>query len=189
MIYRSRFADVGVPDAALHDFVLAAAGEHAKRPAFIDALSGRTITYGQLAQMTERVAANVAQRGFRKGDVFAIYSPNVPEYAPVFFGVSRAGGTVTTVNPTYTPDELRSQLVDSGARMLMTVGPLLDKAQEAVKGTRVNEIFVLGQPVAGTFPLADLFADGAPAPHVPIDPAVDVSRCPTRAAPQDCRRE
>jgi acyl-CoA synthetase (AMP-forming)/AMP-acid ligase II len=177
MIHRSRFADVDVPDIALHDFVLGAAKAHGSRPAFVDALTKRTITYEQLADMTERVAATLAKRGFRKGDVFAIYSPNVPEYAPTFFGVSRAGGTVTTVNPTYTADELQKQLVDSGARLLMTVAPLLEKAQEAAKGTKVEEIFVLGD-AAGATPFAALLAVAGPAPVVPIDPANDVVAMP-----------
>lgn len=54
------------------------------KPALIDAMSGRTITYRQLVESVERVAAGLSARGFRKGDVFAIYSPNIPEYAVAF---------------------------------------------------------------------------------------------------------
>src|SRR4029453_2940423 len=42
--------------------------------------SGRPIPYGEPAAGVRRVAAGLAARGFGKGDVFAIFSPNLPEY-------------------------------------------------------------------------------------------------------------
>ena len=55
---------------------------------------------------SNKMAAGLHQRGFQKGDVFAIYSPNIPEYAIAFYGTGLAGGIVTTINPLYTVDEL-----------------------------------------------------------------------------------
>ena len=42
----------------------------------IDGRSGRTLTIGQVAGGARRVAASLARRGFRKRDVFAVYSPS-----------------------------------------------------------------------------------------------------------------
>ena len=42
--------------------------------------------------------------------MFAIYSPNVPEYAVAFHAVSLLGGINTTINPLYTATELAQQL-------------------------------------------------------------------------------
>src|SRR5207248_2435380 len=83
---------------------------------------------GTAADGIRRVATARARRGFKKGDVFAIYSPNLPEYAIVFLAVASLGGTVTTVNPLYTAGELANQLKDCGARVLITVPMFLDKA-------------------------------------------------------------
>jgi len=44
-------------------------------------------------------------RGIRKGERFAILSPNLPEYAIAFHAVASLGGVVTIVNPLYTPSE------------------------------------------------------------------------------------
>ena len=68
-----------------------------------------------------------------KGDVLAIYSPNVPEYAMAFHAASLVGGVVTTINPLYTAAEVAYQLEDAGARYLLTVGPFLEKAQQAAR--------------------------------------------------------
>src|SRR4029450_12427219 len=70
-----------------------------------------------------RVAAGLAARGFAKGDVFAIFSPNLPEYALAFYGVSAAGGVNTTISPLYTTDELARQLGHAGRRFLLAVPP------------------------------------------------------------------
>ena len=41
----------------------------------------------------------MAERGFGKGDVLAVYMPNLPEYAVAFHGAASAGGMCMTVNP------------------------------------------------------------------------------------------
>jgi 4-coumarate--CoA ligase len=84
-------------------------------------------------------------RGFRKGDVLALMAPNVPEYAVVFHGVTRAGGVVTTVNPTYTEREVHHQLTDAGATSMVTVPAFLEVARAASEGTGVTEIAVIGE--------------------------------------------
>jgi acyl-CoA synthetase (AMP-forming)/AMP-acid ligase II len=165
--------DVTVPDVPLHEFVLADAMQRADQAALIDGPSGRTLTYGQLAGGVRRVAAGLAARGFAKGDVFAIYCPNVPEYALAFYGVSAAGGINTTISPLYTVEELVRQLTDAHARFLLTVPPFLAKALEAADRSGVEEVFVLGEGEGAT-PFADLLTAGDTLPAVEIDPASDL---------------
>src|SRR5829696_5297073 len=165
--------DVTVPDLPLHEFVLADAMQRADQAALIDGPSGRTLTYGQLAGGVRRVAAGLAARGFAKGDVFAIYCPNVPEYALAFYGVSAAGGINTTISPLYTVEELVRQLTDAKARFLLTVPPFLAKALEAAGRSGVEEVFVLGEGEGAT-PFADLLTAGDTPPAVEIDPASDL---------------
>ena len=95
MIYQSPFPSVDIPVAPLHDFVFEHADRWPDKPALIDGPTDRTITYGQLRAAVTRVAAGLAARGFGKGDVFAIYSPNLPEYAVAFMGVATVGGLNT----------------------------------------------------------------------------------------------
>ncbi len=88
MIFRSRYPDVSIPDLPLTPVVLQKAHQVGDQPALIDGPSGRTITYRQLAGGVRLAAAGLAQRGFRQGDVFALFSPNLPEYAVAFHAVS-----------------------------------------------------------------------------------------------------
>ncbi len=177
MIFRSPHPEVEIPNIPLTPFVLRRAKELADKPALIDGPTGRTLTYGQLAAAVERVAAGLAARGFGKGEVFAIYSPNLPEYAVAFHGVARIGGVVTTANPLMTAEELRRQLADSGARFLLTIPQLLERAKAAAEGTKVEEIFVFGE-AEGATPFAALLRAEGPAPEVEIDPAEDLVALP-----------
>jgi len=173
---RSPYPDVAIPEVPLPDYVLETAGQHPDKPALIDGPSGRTLTFGQLAVGVRRVAAGLAARGFGKGDVFAIYCPNLPEYALAFFGVAAAGGTATTINPLYTVEELAFQLNDARARYLLTIPMFLDRAREAAACSGVEEIFVLGEAPdgSGATPFAALLQAGDQPPAVRIDPAEDL---------------
>ena len=176
MVYRSPFPDVSIPEMSLPDYLFEHADRWPDKPALIDGPSDRTITYAQLTAAVSGVATGLAARGFAKGDVLAIYSPNVPEYAVAFFGVARAGGASTTINPLYTAPELHRQLSDAGARYLVTIPLFLEKAQEAVAGTSVEEIFVFGE-AEGATPFASLSAMGQP-PTVDIDAKNDLVALP-----------
>jgi len=169
---RSPFPDVDIPDVSLPDFVLARAGELGDRPALIDAPTGRTITYVQLVESVRAAAAGLAERGFGKGEVFAHYVPNCPEYAVAFHAVATVGGVNTTANPQLTEEEFAAQLRDSGARLLVTIPELVEKATAAARQSGVEEIFVYGE-ADGATPFASLRAAGEP-PRVAINPAEDL---------------
>src|SRR5262249_30334231 len=150
-----------------------------EKPALIDAPSGRTITYGQLAMGARLIAASLARRGFAKGDVLAIYSPNLPEYAVAILAVSMLGGAVTTVNPLYTVEELIFQLNDTQAKPLLTIanvptGAFLDKAIEAAGRSSVQEVYVLGEAAPGATAFATLLQSDGQVPEVSFDYASDV---------------
>src|SRR2546429_8577868 len=81
-----------VPDISLPELLLVTAAEQAERPAVIDASSGRTLHYGELAEGVRRVASGLAALGLRPGDVFAIMAPNSPEGLLACRGAPAAGG-------------------------------------------------------------------------------------------------
>src|SRR5215213_2189418 len=175
MILLSSHKEVSIPEVTLTEFVLGGAHGRAEKPALIDGTTGRIITYGELAQSVRRVAAGLAARGFQKGDVLAIYSPNCPDYAIAFHAVASLGGINTTINPLYTTEEVAHQLKDAGAKYLLTVPQLMDKAQEAASRAGVQELFVFGE-AEGATPFASLLEtdESLATPAVSIDPQQDL---------------
>jgi acyl-CoA synthetase (AMP-forming)/AMP-acid ligase II len=177
MVIVGPYPPVEIPDTPLTDYVLEFATEFGDKPALIDGPTGRTISYSNLIGRVQALAAGLSAHGFAKGDCFAIYMPNLPEYAVAFHGVVSVGGLVTTVNPLYTPDELAFQLEDSKARFLLTIPQFLDSAKEAAGKTGVEEVFVLGD-AEGATSVSELFSTSTEAPPVDIDVHADLAVLP-----------
>jgi acyl-CoA synthetase (AMP-forming)/AMP-acid ligase II len=173
MIIKSSSPPVTIPETTITDFVLRHAERLAAKPALIDGPTGRTLTYGMLADGIRRVATGLARRGFKKGDVFAIYSPNLPEYAIMFHAVASLGGIVTTVNPLYTAGELAKQLQDCRARLLITVPAFLDKAKEAAAQSGIEDIFVFGT-AEGARPFSELLDAPPTPPKIAVNTREDI---------------
>lgn len=178
MIFKSPFPDVDIPEKPLVPFLIERMAQYGDKPALIDGPTGRTLTFQQLAGAIQLVASNLARRGFGKGDVFAIYSPNLPEYALAFHGVVLTGGIVTTMNPLYTADEVAHQLEDAQAKYLLTIPMFLENAQKAAeKYGKIEEIFVFGE-AEGATPFKALLAGDIDVPQVDIDVKEDLCVLP-----------
>ncbi len=175
IIHRSPLPDVVIPEIPVTQYVLERSVAYPDRPALIDGPTGRVITYAQFGDLVHRFAGGLAARGFGKGDTLGLMAPNIPEYAVVFHGVAVAGGTVTTINPTYGAEEVRFQLLDAGATMLVTIGMFAEVAKEAIDGTPITEIHTIDHavnPIEGTLDAMSLL--GEPIEQVPVDVHEDV---------------
>jgi len=161
-VFTSPLADVEIPEIPLTEFVMRRAADHPDRPAMIDGPSGRTYTFAQLDDAIARLAGGLQARGFGPGETMAIMAPNIPEYAIVFLAVATCGGTITTVNPTYGAEEVRFQLNDAGATLVITVPMFAETAREAMAGSPADELVVIGEESFDA-----LF--GEPGTQVPID--------------------
>ncbi|PCJ28010.1 MAG: 4-coumarate--CoA ligase family protein [SAR86 cluster bacterium] len=177
MIFQSKHADIEIPALDLTSVVLSRVKELGDKPALIDGPTGRTLSYTQLDDQVRKMATGLAQRGFNKGDVFATFIPNVPEYAIVFLGVARAGGINTTVNSLYSTSDLVHQFKDSGAKFLLTIPEFLDRALPAAQECGIQEIFVLGE-AQGTTAFSSLLENEGNAPEISIDPKTDLVALP-----------
>ena len=139
-------ADVEVPEIALTPFVLQRALELGDRPALIDGFTGEELTFAQVYDQVHRLAGGLQARGFEKGDVLAIFAPNMPAYAVAFHGTTLAGGTVTTINPVYNTTELEHQLADADAKCLITVPDAVERAREAAGTCGIEDsVVVIGE--------------------------------------------
>ena len=168
--YQSPFPAVQIPDLPLAEFVLERAPGRGTRPALIDAVSGRTITYADLPRVVTRVAASLARLGLRQGDVCAIFSQNTPDYAVAVLALARLGAIVTTASPLNTTGDLVKQFTDSRPRFLFTSPAVRDTALAAAAATGIERIFAFA-PMDGAETFSSLLdGDDAP-PAVHIDPS------------------
>ena len=172
-MYTSPLPQVEIPTSAVTPYVLSRVAELADHPAIIDGPTGRSYTYSQLAEATARFAGWLHSRGFGKGDVLGILLPNLPEYFIVFHGAATVGATVTTINPTYGPQEVAFQLNDSGATLLVTIPLFVPTAEDAVAQSAVTDIVVIGESETH-IQFSDALAAGPFDGQAPVDTARDV---------------
>jgi acyl-CoA synthetase (AMP-forming)/AMP-acid ligase II len=174
MIFRSSFPDVAIPDTSLAPFLLRHAVRLGDKLALIDGIDGHRYTYAQLARAVRQIGASLSERGLRPGDVFAIYSPNSPEYVIVMLGVWSLGGIITTINPLATAEDLAFQLKDADAKYLLTAPELLERAAQAAKQAPLRELFAVA-PAPGATALATLLTGDAEPPEPTFIPREDVA--------------
>ncbi len=109
------------------------------RPAYSN--MGRSITYGELEELSRQFGAFlVDELKLTKGDRVAMMMPNVLQYPFAICGALRAGLTVVNTNPMYTARELKHQLDDSGARVLVVLDNFAHVAADVVGSTRVEKV-------------------------------------------------
>ena len=108
-----------------------------------------------------------------------MYLPNVIEDPIIFYGVAFLGGTVSTVNPLYSSQELARQLRISGAKYIVTIPPLAENAKDAAASEGIRSVIVLGE-AQGCEPLSSFLSDDGTAfpEYVPINPKEDVVALP-----------
>ncbi|EDO46794.1 predicted protein [Nematostella vectensis] len=156
-VLHSGFKDVVVP-SDIHSFpryVLKHMESYGEETAMVDSTSGRSYTYNKLTEMIKKCGSALIRQGLQTKDMVAVLLPNMPEYPIVFYGVTSVGGIVTTINPAYTTDEIIYQLKDSGAKYLVTVPQLAQKAKQAADQAGVKRIYTFGY-VDGCKSLFDL---------------------------------
>jgi len=177
-MFRSPHPEIDIPNLTLTEYVLGGAREFGDRPAFVDGLSGRTLSFGALLDQVRALAAGLSlSHRVGKGDVVAIWAPNVLEYPVVFHAVVSLGAILTTINPAYTTPEVSFQLRDANVKLLVTTAALAARAREAVEAAAASIEIVTIDDGPGLTPLASIGSDIDP-PAVAIDPFNDVAVLP-----------
>ena len=92
--------------------------------------------------LSGRAGSGLLRSGAEPGEVVAALLPNIPEYPILFMAAAEAGLVLTTLNPVYTTGEIRGQLVNSEAKLILTIPPLLEKVKEATAGTEIKIILI-----------------------------------------------
>src|SRR5437588_2831236 len=109
----------------LHDVVLDSCRRFPQKTAIIDSSCGRRLTYGVYGDTVESLARGFVAAGVKPGDVIAIFLANSWEFCAAYHAATLAGALPTLLNPTYREREVRYQLENSGAVLLITDAPFI----------------------------------------------------------------
>lgn len=117
------------PMTTVGDLFDAVAGKWANRTAII--FYGRKFSFRELREKVDKLAGALAGLGVRKGDRIAMMLLNSPEYAITFFAAAKIGAVVTPISPVYVSSEVRHQLEDSGAKVIVCMDLLYDTIEKS----------------------------------------------------------
>src|SRR5580700_3008672 len=122
---------------------------------------GPSLTFGELLEGAERVAADLAQRGIGRGDTVALMLPTSREFFLAFAGILLAGATPAPIYPPFRADRVAEYaerqsaiLSNAGARLLVTfreaagVAKLLKPLVPSLEGVATAEALVQSRAAA-----------------------------------------
>ena len=150
----------------LHDVILQSCRRNAQKTAIVDASCGRRITYAEYGDTVENLARGLIAARLKPGEVVAIFLANSWEFAVAFHAIQLAGAIPTLLNPSYREREVRYQLENSGAAMLITDGVHIEGMN--LSGLHnLRHVYTTRQTTGGTEVFASLLkptASAFPAP-------------------------
>ena len=100
-------------------FFDAACGRGADRPALVVRHQKVRMSYGQLKEAVDRLAAGLLTLGLNPGDRIGIWSPNNMEWVLTQFATAKAGLILVNINPAYRVAELEYALNKVGCKALV----------------------------------------------------------------------
>jgi fatty-acyl-CoA synthase len=132
----------------------------------------RRLTYAEVADAAQALAAALGRVGLRPGDRVAYLCPNIPEMLVAHFGVPLAGGVLVAINTRLSGTEIAYILEHSGTRVLVVdtelhpgVAEYLDSVPALERVVSVDDVG-LGTP-PGTTAYPDFVSAGTPGRWLP----------------------
>jgi long-chain acyl-CoA synthetase len=128
------------PKQPLFHFLQESARKYPDRACTI--FKGAVITYREMEEMSDRLAAGLAGLGVKKGDRVGIFMPNTPQFVLAYFGILKAGGVVVATNPLYTAPEIEHQANDAGIEVMFVMTNFYKTIKAAQPKTRIKKLIV-----------------------------------------------
>ena len=90
----------------------------------------RVLSYREVMQQAERLAATLCQMGVKRGDRVVLNMQNCPQWVIAHFAIFRANAVVVPVNPMNRAEELKHYITDPDSKVAITTA---DLAHELIK--------------------------------------------------------
>ena len=118
---------------------------------------GGSLTYRELDELSDRLAAGLRAKGFETGDRIAVQLPNLPQFVIAYFGILKAGCVVVPMNVLLKATEVAFQLGDCQASALIAWAGVGEGAAKAVAAAGVEQLYVVNTPGTPEVDLGERF--------------------------------
>ncbi|RPI80781.1 MAG: long-chain fatty acid--CoA ligase, partial [Chloroflexi bacterium] len=148
-------AHIDYPQVPLFYFLEEAARKYPNASCTI--FKGATISYKEMNDLTDRLAAGLADLGIKKGDRVGIFIPNTPQFVMAYFAILKLGAVVVSTNPLYTPKEIEHQVNDAGVEIMLVMSNFYNLMKKTQPKTKIRKLVVTNIKEALTPVLSFLF--------------------------------
>ncbi len=155
-------------EATLQGRLREVAREVPAKPALIQ--GDRVVTYAELDAASDRLAAALARLGVAKGQRVTLFMPNSIEFVLAFYGALKAGAVVNPINAQSKEREVRYQVEDSIASVVLyheALAPVVDAVRGELAGVRAFAVTGASAP-AGVDRFEDLVAEPGARPALGV---------------------
>ncbi|NNE00229.1 MAG: acyl-CoA synthetase [Pirellulaceae bacterium] len=115
----------------------------------------RSLTYGELDQLSTRLACSLNAMGIERGDRVFLRLPNIPEFYISALAVAKIGAVFIPSSTQFRAGEIQYRLQDSSAVAVITTAGLLGDVTEIAENCKeLKHVIVTAYPDP-TLPLAD----------------------------------
>src|SRR5256885_15960393 len=124
-------------EITLQDRLREVAREVGDKPALL--MGDRSVTFREVDQLSDQLAAALAKRGVRPGDRVTIFMPNCIEFVIAFYGTLKIGCVVNPINAQSKEREVRFQVDDAGATAVLyhaALAPVVEAVRSELKNVR-----------------------------------------------------
>jgi long-chain acyl-CoA synthetase len=150
----------------LHGLILDSCRRNAPKTALVDVSCGRRLTYAAYGEIVESAGRGLIAAGVQPGDVVAIFLANSWEFCAAYHAATLAGAIPTLLNPSYREREVRYQLENSGAVLLITDGGNIEGVNLGGLPA-LRRVYTTRQPASGAEPFSNLLKATTAPKHNP----------------------
>jgi len=133
-------ATIEYPQAPLFHFLDDSARKYPDRACTI--FKGAVVTYKEMNDITDHLAAALLDMGVKKGDRVGIFMPNSPQFVMAYYAILKAGGVVVATNPLYTAPEIEHQASDAGIEVMFVMTNFYKTIKAAQPKTKIKKLIV-----------------------------------------------
>ncbi len=133
-------SSIEIPNISLIELFREKAEEN--KDGYYTFFEGKYRTYGEIEDQINRLSHALQDLGIKKGDRVAVFLPNSPQFIVSFMAAQQLGAIFTGISALSSSKEMRYQLQDSGAKVLITIDVFLDKVRAIKDDTDLEHIIV-----------------------------------------------
>jgi long-chain acyl-CoA synthetase len=131
---------IDYPQVPIFHFLEESARRYPDSPCTL--FKGARISFREMDETTDRLAAGLASLGVNKGDRVGIFMPNTPQFVMAYFAILKLGAVVVATNPLYSAREIEHQVNDAGIEIMLVMSNFYNLVKGVQPRTKIKSLVV-----------------------------------------------